>query len=224
MVRRMAQRRSEYERAFEAHLRELGVPYVSVNEARRALLPEGARLGLGLELPSRDDGRKATLKTFDFVVYGPDTHLLVDVKGRKIGARRASGSCSPGRLESWVTEDDVASLGVWESVFGEGFRSAFVFLYRCEAQPPAALFQEVFEHQGRWYAVRAVWLDAYREAMRPRSVRWRTVHIATEAFERISQPLCGVVKAPSPGATPGDLRESLPALSLQAGTRPVSSR
>ena len=36
-------------------------------------------------------------------------------------------------------------------------------------EPPAALFQEVFEHQGRWYAVRAVWLDVYRESMVRRS-------------------------------------------------------
>ncbi|MCB9838496.1 MAG: HYExAFE family protein [Phycisphaeraceae bacterium] len=214
----MGQYRSAYERAFEGHLRGLGVPYVSVNEARRALLPEGARLSLAEPGPDHrpERGRSGSLKTFDFVVYGPRTNLLVDVKGRKIGARRAAGSCSPGRLESWVTEDDVASLGRWESVFGEGFRSAFVFLYRCEAQPPAALFQEVFEHQGRWYAVRAVWLDVYRESMVRRSARWRTVHIPTALFESESQPLCAVV-----GATAGDAAGA--GSSLQAATGCVSS-
>jgi hypothetical protein len=135
------------------------------------------------------------VKTFDFVVYGPETRLLVDVKGRKIGARRASGSCSPGRLESWVTEDDVVSMGAWESAFGEGFTAAFVFLYRCAAPPPSALFQEVFEHRGVWYSVRAVWLDLYRDAMKTRSARWRTVHAPTAAFERISQPLRGMIGA-----------------------------
>ncbi len=215
----MGQQRSEYERAFEAHLRETGTAYVSVNEARRALLPEGASLKLdGLEaLPGR------SLKTFDFVVYGPETHLLVDVKGRRIGKRRASGSPSPGRLESWVTEDDVASLGVWESIFGAGFRSAFVFLYRCDVAPPAALFQEVFEHQGRWFAVRAVNLDRYRDAMRQRSARWRTVHVPTAAFERISQPLCCVWDG-EPADDPGGVRPvSLPAQSLQAGAPDLSS-
>jgi hypothetical protein len=215
----MGQRRSEYERAFEAHLRETGTPYVSVNEARRALLPEGA--GLRLQWP--EEAGPKTLKTFDFVVYGPRTHLLVDVKGRKIGSRRASGSCSPGRLESWVTEDDVASMGVWESIFGDGFRAAFVFLYRCQAQPPAALFQEVFEHQGRWFAVRAVWMDLYKDAMRTRSARWRTVHIPTEAFERISQPLCGVIGPGTRGEPAGPVHESMPGQSLQAPTRAVSS-
>lgn len=191
-LRCMSQRRSEYERAFESHLRASGTPYVGVNEARRALLPEGAKFGLG----SPGTMGEATLKSFDFVAYGPQTNLIIDVKGRKIGARRASGSCSPGRLESWVTEDDVASLGVWESVFGDGFRAAFVFLYRCEAQPPAALFQEIFQHDGTWFAVRAVWLDTYRDSMRQRSVRWRTVHIPTAAFEAVSQPLCGVLEEP----------------------------
>jgi len=207
----MGHRRSEYERAFEAHLREAGVPYVSVNEARRALLPDGARLLLESTPGVGGASAGKTLKTFDFVVYGPKTHLLVDVKGRKIGARRASGSCSPGRLESWATEDDVASLGLWESAFGEGFRGVFVFLYRCEAEPPSALFQEVFEHQGRWFAVRAVWLDAYRDAMRQRSVRWRTVHIPTAAFERISRPLCGAIAADSAAPAVGRRRESSPA-------------
>lgn len=203
MLARMGHRRSEYERAFEAHLREVGAPYVSVNEAKRALLPEGARLDVDRGSAIDGEPLRSTLKSFDFVVYGSETNLLVDVKGRKIGARRARGSCAPGRLESWVTEDDVESLGVWESVFGEGFRSAFVFLYQCEAQPPSALFQEVFEHQGRWYAVRAVWLDSYREAMQQRSLRWRTVHVPTEAFERISQPLCGVVdRVPSDAVGP----------------------
>ena len=39
----MGQRRHHYEAAFEAYLREKRLPYVSVNEARKALLPRGAK-------------------------------------------------------------------------------------------------------------------------------------------------------------------------------------
>ena len=56
-----------YEAAFEAFLRGKGIPYVAVDEAKKALFAD------------------AKLKSFDFVVYsktGPN--LLIDVKGRQV--------------------------------------------------------------------------------------------------------------------------------------------
>ena len=191
----MAQRRHHYEQAFEHYLRARRIPYVSVNEARKALLPEGARLGAAWEAEPGD-----AIKSLDFVVYGEPENLLLDVKGRRI-ARRLRRGATPdgrrlpaprGRLESWVTQDDVDSLRRWERLFGEGFAAAFVFLYWCDEQPPDALFQEVFEHRGRWYALRAVMLREYEARMRPRSVRWRTLHVPAAAFESISRPFCAM--------------------------------
>lgn len=217
----MGQRRHHYEQAFEHYLRSRRIPYVSVNEARKALLPDTGRL----REPDADDpdgasapGHGSSLKSFDFVVYADPENLLLDVKGRRIprssGRRRrapivddvsgvastATSRSTPrpeaaprrGRLESWVTRDDVDSLRRWERLFGEGFAAAFVFVYWCDEQPPDALFQEVFEHRGRWYAVRAVALHEYEAAMKTRSVRWRTLHVPTAAFERISVPFCAV--------------------------------
>jgi len=211
-------RRSHYERAFEAHLRRRGIAYVSVNEARRALLPAsvGARLADGA---AAREGAPGTLKSFDFLVYGDGVSLIVDVKGRTIGASRGGAGDRPGRLESWATADDVASLGRWEAIFGAGFRAALVFLYRCEAEPPGALFQEVFEHEGVWYAVRAAGLRAYRERMRRRSERWGTVHVPTADFERISEPLSAMLRVG--GAAAGS--ESLSSQSLQPPGGAVSS-
>ena len=63
----MADRTVHYEAAFEAFLREKGIPCVAVDEAKKALFAN------------------ARLKSFDFVVYsksGPN--LLVDVKGRQM--------------------------------------------------------------------------------------------------------------------------------------------
>lgn len=173
--------RSVYEAAFEHFLRARRVPFLAVDDARRALLPEGAahRAGAG-----------PALKSFDVVVYGRDESLLVDVKGRKIPRRAARAEPTRGRLESWVTRDDVESLDAWRRLFGAGFDAAFVFLYWCDEQPPDGLFQEVFEHGLRWYAVRAVRLDAYREHMVTRSERWGTVHVPSAKFESISQPFC----------------------------------
>ncbi|PHQ81275.1 MAG: hypothetical protein COB69_04525 [Phycisphaera sp.] len=181
----MGQSRHHYESAIEFHLRDRRIPFISVNEARRTLLPADA--DIHVTQPGPDGPRKSHIKSFDHVIYGEPTNLLVDIKGRKVKSGRTAATI--GRLESWVTEDDIAALGKWEILFGEGFRAAFVFVYWCEDQPPDALFQEIFEHHGRWYAVRSVLLDAYQREMVPRSKRWRTVSVPTARFEEISAPL-----------------------------------
>ncbi len=177
----MAQRRHHYEFAFEQYLRSRRVPYVAVDEAHRALLPPD---------PSRSPG-PAGLKSFDFVLYGEDLNLLVEIKGRRVARRTAEGRRrGPGRLESWVTEDDVRSLQTWERLFGDGFCAAFVFVYWCDDLPPTALFEEIFEVRGRWYAIRAVRLELYAGAMRTRSGKWGTVDLSGADFDRISRRLC----------------------------------
>jgi phage terminase large subunit-like protein len=204
----MAQRRHHYESAFEDYLRSRRIPYVAVNEAKKSLLPDGVHPRL---TAPADGDKPQSLKSFDFVLYGSGGHdavnLLVEVKGRKIARRGGKPSPKSGaghparerslfaiptprsRLDSWVTQDDVASLAAWERLFGEGFQAAFVFVYWCDEQPPDGLYQEIIEHRGRWYAIRVVTLAAYTAAMRPRSVRWRTVHVPATDFELISQPL-----------------------------------
>jgi hypothetical protein len=211
-------RRHHYERAFEQSLRDRRIPYVSVDDARKALLPEGAGLkatfaagddaggmgGIGgRESEARGGGASVSLalKSFDFVVYSEGVNLLVDVKGRKVAGRQLTGPGGPGvrggrggrggsaRLECWATEDDCRCLRVWSQLFGRGFRSAFVFVYWCDAQPPDGLFQEVVEYQARWYAIRAILLDDYVAVMRRRSARWGTVDLSQRDFERLSHPL-----------------------------------
>ena len=64
----MTRRHIHYEAAFEDYLRSRGVPYVPVDEAKRAIFA----------------GDK--LKSFDFLVYpGGQRHWIVDVKGRPAG-------------------------------------------------------------------------------------------------------------------------------------------
>jgi hypothetical protein len=169
----MAQRRFHYEQAFEHYLRANRVPYVAVDEAKKSLLPKGA--------PAR------SLKSFDFVVYGPERNLLVDVKGRMFGSRAAPSSLSDRRFENWVTREDVDGLSEWQRLFGSGFEAVFVFVYCLRQQPPDALFEEVFAHGDRWYVLREVALAAYREQMVQRSMKWGTVHVPRDAFSRISR-------------------------------------
>ncbi len=176
MVRRMV----HYELAFEHYLRANRTPYVAVDEARRALLPPDADL--------------KGLKSFDFVVYGPDLNLLVDVKGRMFGRTADLGKDGRERggtrraFDSWVTRDDVESLGRWQTLFGAGFEATFVFIYCLRRQPPDVLFEEVFAHGPWWYALREVRLDDYRRRMVPRSSKWGTVHLRADDWAAVSRP------------------------------------
>lgn len=176
----MAQRRHQYERAFEFFLRSRQIPYVAVNEAKKALLPDASSLAV----TTPEEGQRG-LKSFDFVIYGSGSNLLVEIKGRRLNAR--SPTATP-RLESWVTLDDIDSLRIWQELFGFGFEPALVFIYRCDAQPPDGLFQEIFEFEGSWFVLRGVLLEAYVQRMRTRSPRWRTVHLSRSDFEQVSHP------------------------------------
>lgn len=169
----MAQRRFHYEQAFEHYLRANRIPYVAVDEAKKSLIPLGHASG--------------SIKSFDFVVYAADRNLLVDVKGRMYG----SGARRGGGFESWVTLDDVEGLKHWRTLFGPGFEAIFVFAYCLRQQPPDALFEEVFAYGSRWYALREVPLEAYYQAMKRRSSKWRTVYIPAETFRKISRPFSG---------------------------------
>ncbi len=170
----MAQRRFHYECAFEHYLRANAIPYVAVDEAKRAL--RNKQRG-GLEGASK-------LKSFDFVVYSETgRNLLIDVKGRKHAGRTGRG------FQNWVTSDDVTCLEQWAGIFGEGFEPAFAFLFWCDVQPPDALFHEIFPFGTRWYAVLACRLGDYQQHMRKRSEKWDTVSIPARAFDAITLPL-----------------------------------
>lgn len=167
------QRRHHCELAFEQHLRRLRLPYIAVDEARKALLPEGSAAD--------------SIKSFDFLVSTPDRKLVVDVKGRRLRLTRKG---TVGRLENWVTQDDLHSMARWEDLLGAGFEAVFVFAYWSDHQPPDGMFEHLVEYRDRWYALRTVTLRAYERHARIRSHRWETLDLPTSAFDRMGVPLC----------------------------------
>lgn len=202
-----------YERAIDAYLRSRGVAYVGVEQARALLCPPilpGTRgRGPHPTSPPLNAGARS-LKFFDFVVYTQQRNLLVEVKGRRIATfsskdRDPDRAPSPAaRMECWVTRDDVDSLQHWQRLFGPEFAASFVFVYWCEDEPPGALFQEVFEFERRWYALRSITLTDYLSAMKVRSERWRTVDLPQQDFERLSEPFTPNLAAPpSQAIAPG---------------------
>lgn len=190
----MAQRHHHYELAFERFLRFHRVPYVAVNEARKTLIRHR-------DIPIDD-----SLKSFDFVLYGRP-NLLAEIKGRRVPPS--------GRLDPWATRQDVDDLLEWEALFGDGFRACLVFAFWCDSPPssfalgstpcsgpnsapssatgrrqePRVGFEDIFEHNQRWYALRAIAAADYAAHMRTRSQRWDTVHIPTGIFAALSSDL-----------------------------------
>lgn len=215
----MAQRRHHYEQAFEAYVRQERIPYVAVNEAKKALLPASTPLRIEQDEPGAD---AETLKSFDFVVYGRGLNLLTEIKGRRLAPRAkgrpanqpSSRPVTTRRLESWVNADDVRSMLHWQGLFGPEFRAVFVFLYWCDELPADGLFEEIIECRGRWYALRAVAVDEYARAMRVRSPRWGTVHVDAATFQRISHPFRGTLSSASGplGGTSGGVGQPAPVL------------
>ncbi|MBE3069844.1 MAG: HYExAFE family protein [Acidobacteria bacterium] len=165
----MANRKVIYEACFEDYLRTAGVPYVAVDEAKKALFA-GVRL-----------------KSFDFVVYsrcGPN--LLVDVKGRRFPSGGPGGS---RRWENWATREDLDSLARWEEVFGSGFAALLVFCYHLGRPEEAARFEVVHAYRGESYGLIGVTLRAYAEACRTRSRAWDTVTVPAAALRRLARPV-----------------------------------
>ena len=164
----MANRKVIYEACFEDYLRAAGVPYVAVDEAKKALFA-------GVQL-----------KSFDFVVYsasGPN--LLVDVKGRRLAARGPRAR----RLENWATREDLASLARWESVFGSGFAGLLVFCYHLSCPEAAARFEVVHLFRGEYFGLVGVYRSGYAGGCRPRSAAWDTVSVPSAAFREMARPV-----------------------------------
>jgi hypothetical protein len=161
----MADRKVHYEAAFEAMLRDRGIPCVAVDEAKRAVFAN------------------AKLKSFDFVVYSTKgLNLLVDVKGRQL-----RGGARAGSFQTWATKQDVDDLVQWEQVFGEGFRAVFMFVYWID--PPLVAEPGMCEHDGRWYLMLGVELQEYRQYMRQRSAKWDTVALPIAEFRSLARPI-----------------------------------
>ena len=153
-----------YEAAFEDYLRRKGLPYIAVDEAKKALFA-GAKL-----------------KSFDFVVYRPNgKNLLVDVKGRKL-------STSSSSLQNWTTREDIDDLRQWQDIFGNDFCAVFLFMFHWPGVPEGAPLKDLILYQERWYGMLAISITDYREFMRQRSEAWGTVHLPMKEFRRLAKP------------------------------------
>ena len=166
----MMRRHIHYEAAFEDYLRSRGVPYLPVDEHKKAIF-SGARV-----------------KSFDFLVYqknGPT--WLVDVKGRKF-------PYDDGRTkrywENWLTRDDLDGLNKWQEVFGGEFLTMIVFAYHLIGPANRQPTSEIHPYREQYYAFLAIPAATYARHARNRSAKWQTVTMATRDFKRLAEPVC----------------------------------
>lgn len=165
----MAKRGNHYEAAFEFFLRSAGIPYVAVDEARRALMADGR-----------------SLKSLDFLVAAPaGPTWLVDVKGRRF----PSGLEHRQYWKNWSTQDDLESLAEWESLFGAGFRGLFVFAFHIVGPRLPVAGQFVVTYRGERYAFLGVEREAYHQFCHQISPQWQTVAVSARQFRQTARPI-----------------------------------
>ncbi len=178
----MTIRRNHYEAAFEEYLRSLRMPYVAVDEKRRALMGQ------------------SSLKSLDFIVHPTEqTNLLVDIKGRRYPSgstafthSKSTSSHSKGsghKWENWATDDDISSMLQWNNVFGEEFKSILIFAYHILDERYLPDFEDWFIYQEKTYAFFGVWVEEYAIAMRTRSQSWATVSLPSKIYRELRQPI-----------------------------------
>jgi hypothetical protein len=158
----------DYEAAFEDYVRHHRIPYVAVDEAKRAAF------------------RDAKLKSFDFIVYSEGRpNWLVDIKGRRWAMRKRQGRPA---WENWVTQADLDGLRQWQQVFGEGFGALLVFGYRLDAagEPPPEV---VHGFRAARYVFAGIPVDTYQMHARTRSPKWGTVSMPVQEFAKYIRPI-----------------------------------
>ena len=165
----MTRRHIHYEAAFEDYLRSCGLPYVAVDEHRKAIF-SGSRV-----------------KSFDFLVYREDgATWLVDVKGRKFPY-----DCENQKRywENWVAREDLEGLSRWQEAFGEGFLSILVFAYLLLGPEDRKPTEHVHPFRDDLYAFMCIRLDDYRRECRPRSPKWDTLSVPAARFRELAKPI-----------------------------------
>jgi hypothetical protein len=163
-------RDNQYEAAFEAFLRDRGIGFIAVDEAKRTALGP------------------VDVKNADFIVVGPnDARLVVDVKGRKFPGGTAE---VPRKVwQNWSTREDIDGLLRWAAYLGPAFRGVLAFVYRIV--PPFELpadTPDLFTFRDDVYLVRAVAAVDYLVHMKTRSPKWGTVHLPTKKYRELVRP------------------------------------
>jgi hypothetical protein len=184
----MAKRENHYEAAFEAYLRWLAVPYITVDETHRSLI---GRCSSG----SIDASQRPSLKSIDFVVSPPNSpgSWLVDVKGRRFPTGKSY-------FKNWSTADELSSLAAWEELFAVQAKGLLVFAYNVVGDRAPLAPDELFVFRGGLYGFVGIELAHYASWSKQLSPRWGTVTVPVAQFRSLARPARELFGAQRPQA------------------------
>jgi hypothetical protein len=163
----MAKRDNHYEAAFESWLRWRRIPYVAVDESRRAAAGE------------------RTLKNLDFIVSPAccPGNWLVDVKGRQFP------TAGKQYWRNWSTADELESLANWEELLGTSSMGLLVFAYLVVGDRAPLPAEELFVYRNSLYGFVGIRLDHYTSFAKQLSPRWGTVTVPVDRFRSLARPV-----------------------------------
>ena len=165
-----------YERAFENYLAENRVSFVPVNQQHRAVF------------------RRDRVKSFDFLLYrNRAVPVIAELKGRLYKGKSLTKLTG---LQCWVNIEDVRGLLNWQTAYdrqsrdghltGEGW---FIFAYRLENIDVETDGREIYHHGDDRYMFYAIKADDYRQFMKTRSPKWKTVTLSADDFRKLAVPV-----------------------------------
>lgn len=161
---------SNYERMFEALLRNRKIPYVAVDEKHRPIIGGG------------------TIKNFDFLVYSRKGSYAIDIKGKNFPQSMGKGRAGL-RWQNWVKGDDLQGLKQWHSLMGRFCSPVIIFAYRVLLIQDIFLFHDLFNYEGDSYGLVGVKLENYTAGAQLRSSKWNAYSVKKELFLKIARPL-----------------------------------
>ena len=165
---------NHYEKAFVNWLIDNRIRFTAIDQSKRAAFA------------------KAKLKSFDFFLYpNGESIVIAELKGR---AFKGNSFEKLTGCECWTFADDVEGLTQWRKVFADNHRAYFIFAYCIEQVDVDFDGREAFDFGNRKYIFFAVSLENYRDNMKLRSPKWRTVTLLAENFRNCVIPMEELLK------------------------------
>lgn len=165
---------SEYERVFEGIIRKCEIPYIAINEAKRAVV----------------EGKK--IKSLDFIVASKTGIYLLDVKGKTFPYGWPKRSISERDYwENWVHKDDLEGMELWSSLLqSKKIQPLLVFVYKIVKRDEVQNFVDYVKMDNTLYGFVAIPTSVYRQNWKQRSVAqgFTAMYVSRDKFKSLAEP------------------------------------
>jgi hypothetical protein len=164
---------AEYEKGISEVMRKSKLNFISVNEQKKGLLPNGKKL-----------------KNFDAIINSLNNACFIaDFKGRFY-----SYGCPTGKsnnFENWIFKNAVNDLLAWGKIFQKlncSVTPLLIFIYKLQPEQ-CVHFKDVYTYKRQKYGVVAIKPEEYKKFMKPRSGIKDAVSVSRKVFKTKVRPL-----------------------------------